>query len=94
VKLTDDELLPESDTIGDNKEVGEEAQLQELRKKFVERLTFQRVRVFMSSKCHYLTNAIRWGASAQGVKAPIRVVSHTVQRGKPHIHLVVMSRRY
>jgi len=36
VKLTDDERLPESpDTIGDDEEVDGEAQLQELRKKFV-----------------------------------------------------------
>ncbi|EDR13226.1 ribonucleotide reductase, beta subunit [Laccaria bicolor S238N-H82] len=36
VKLTDDERLPESpDTIGDDEEVDEEAQLRELRKKFV-----------------------------------------------------------
>ena len=36
MKLTDDERLPESpDTIGDDEEVDEEAQLRELRKKFV-----------------------------------------------------------
>jgi len=34
------------------------------------------------------------GASAQGVKVLIRVVSHTVQRGKPTVCLVVMSRWY
>jgi len=58
VKLTDNERFPvSSDTIGDDEEVDEEAQLQTLRKKFVGEVDLP-VRIFMSSKRHDLTNTI------------------------------------